>query len=415
MDAIKDPTGILFSAQLSQVMKFYLPHLENDLGDMGGRYDNTTSSFILKGPSDAEGFNTGRILFGGANERSKGNRGATGHLLGGDELGDWDEGFAESVFYPMGDVHDAYIILSGTPRGPNHFKDKYMEINKKMLSGDKDYYALKWTVEDSLREGEITQKQYDRWRKRYSGKLNHIWETEYMLDFDAPVPGRVFAPYIRKARKEKRVGIFGPEAGEPVEIFWDLGVNGTVCLFRQKIAGRNFYFKAIIQKQDVSFVEFLKTKVMKYIFESGLEVKKSIFPHDANWRDFESAKTRISIAREILGSKIDCEAWPAFKKMDEAVDKVCRTFHRCFFDEEGCEEFLIDLTMAQYEEGIFNKTGDFKQYTHSADAFILAENYGESNKGLSFMTDHGVDKMKLYGLDSKTLYEDWLKDFQIKA
>ena len=410
MDSIKNPTGILFSAELKQVLKYYLPYFIDDLGELGGFYDNKTTSFVLPGKEEGTGFNAGRVLFGGANEKSKGNRGGTGHLLGGDELGDWDESFAESVFYPMGDVFDAFMILSGTPRGPNHFKDKFEEFEKKMNEGDKDFFALKWTIEDSLRTGEVTQKQYDRWRKRYSGKDQWVWDVEYMLDFDAAIPGRVFVPFLYQTKKFKRLGNFPPDLTRPVEIFWDLGVNGTVCLFRQRIGGNHFYFKCFRQLEDVNFVKFLSEKVLRYIHETGIKVEKAVFPHDAKWRSDMNSQTRIEMAQNMMKDTV-CEALPPFKRMDEAVDKVCRNFSRCFFDVEGCSAFLRDMNLVQFEDGVFIKKGDAKKYTHSADAFVLAESFEENYTGLSFF-EKRLDSSSHIKYDSKSIYEKWAHELR---
>ena len=403
MDKIKNPTGILFSAQTSQIIKFYLPYFQEALEPIGGKYDGKTNSYGLVG--GGEGYDTGRVLFGGANERSKGNRGATGHFLGGDELGDWDEGFAESVFFPMGDVHDAFCVMSGTPRGPNHFKDRYYAWENKMKSGDKDYFACKWTIEDSLREGEISREKYDRLRKRYSGKWQHIWDTEYMLDFDAATPGRVFAPFLSQARRKDKIGRFGFEKGQDVEAFWDLGVNGTACLLRQRIAGRHIYFKSIVQYENVNFAVFFQKKLLPYLWQNGLKISKCVFPHDVKWREFCSPKPRIEVARDFLPG-VSFEAVNPIKKNEEAVDKTCRTFERCFFDEEGCSDLLRDLSMVQFENGAFIKKGDAAQYTHSADAFLIGECWREDYSSKGFFEGMGTSTHDIF----KNSYEKWVHE-----
>ena len=257
-----------------------------------------------------------------------------------------------------------------------------------MNKGNRDYYALKWTIEDSLREGEVTQEFYDRKKLELSGKLQWIWDTEYMMDFDASTPGRVFANYITKAKKTNRIGYFEIERMLEVETVWDIGVNGTVCAFRQVIGGKHIYFKVFRQLEHCNFQKFLREKVLPFISMENLKVSKNIFPHDIKNKEWMSEENRIQVAQQLMPGTV--VALKAFRKKDEAIDKTCRTFHRCFFDARGCADFIRDLSLVRYEGKDFVKTGDALEFTHSADAFVLGENYGES-----------VDFHSLFGEDGK--------------
>ena len=405
---IFNPVAILYCSTLSQVRKYYLkPHLMPLKDVLGATFDGTENTYSwVKNIDENKLKEFSTIYLGGANEKSTSNRGGTGHILCGDEFGDWSPHYAQTVFNPMGHIHNAFKIYSGTPRGPNHFKDFFFKAQAEMNKGNKDYYALKWDINQSLKHGEVSQKEYDRLRLENSGKMDWVWKTEWLLDFDASTPGRVFAPYVERAKEEDKIGLYPPEPGRPCETVWDLGVNGTICLFRQKIGGKHLYFKCFREVEECNFQNLIQKKVMPYIYMNGLKMQQHIFPHDIKNRELMSEKPRFQVAQELLGG--NCVALKAFRRKDEAIDKACRTWHRCYFDEEGCYEFLRDLTLVRYEDGDFIKTGDDKVYTHSADTFVLGENYGESVSGVNlFYDEKGFDITTKSGM--RQAYEDWCR------
>ena len=398
------PVAVLFAAELKQAKRLYEPYFNTIFAKLGGKYDEKIDAFRLNRSSDKDVRDEARIVFGGANDRNRSNRGATGDVLVGDEYGDWEPGFAKSVFFPMGDVKMAFTILTGTPRGPNHFKDDFLKYKKKMEQGDKDYFAFKWTIEDSLREGEISKRKYDLWRERYSGSEKWRWDTEYMLDFDAATPGRVFAPFLENAKKIGNIGVFDHEfRGYGVETSWDLGVNGTACLIYVKKDGKRFYLKCFRQLQNAHFVPFLTQKVLPYVQEMGLKIERNIFPHDSKWEQSLAGDSILSVASKILpGRSIPQKP---IKKMDEAVDKVCRQFSRCYFDERGAYDLITDLSLVQFKNGKFLKTDDVVKYTHTTDAFVLGEVYGEPYEN-SLLSINPLDTMSVQD-KLRTAHEKW--------
>ena len=376
MDNIQNPNAILYGPTLATIKKYYLPHFDDMLAIYKPKYDGIENVYSWMKSVDKHGRKSVcRVYMGGANEQTKSNRGGTGHILAGDEVGDWAEDYIDSVFNPMAFVHDCVKMYTGTPRGPNHFKDLYEKAKEQMDKGNKDWYALKWTIEDSLRAGEVSQKQFDEWQKLYSGPKQWRWDTEFMLDFDAATPGRVFAKYVTEAKRQNKVGYYTPNNAHNVETIWDLGVNGTVCLFRHRVGNKHIYFKCFKEVEHCNYLKFIQKEILPYIFNNNLNVTRNILPHDAKREEHVSEENRFTIAQRLLPGV--CVALKPFRRKDEAIDKTCRTFYRCFFDEVGCFDFLRDLSLVQYTGTDFKKTDESVKYTHSADTFVLAENYGE--------------------------------------
>ena len=398
---IKSPMVGIFCAQFDQAKRLYLKYFQDSFKQLGGTFSSQDGCYefprhIVDRPVD-----TARVFLGGANDRSKGARGLTLHFIACDEFGDWNPGFLESVVLPMGNVHNAYAMITGTPRGPNHFKYKFNHAKKKMESGDKDYFALKWTIKDSIRSGEVSQEQADRWQKE---STEESWAAEYMLDFNAGAAGRVFSSSIVDARDNSRIGNF-PLTSTPVDLFWDIGVNGTAVWFRQEEGGYNFYRYYMQGLKGVNFVAFVRERVMPFLFQHNLSVRYSVFPHDIKNKEWLSAKSRLDVAREILPGEL--RTLPAFRKMGEAVDFVLRNFDRCYFDEEGCQLGIDCLEMASFKDGKFDKSPEMVEYTHGTDAFILAENFNPYGERIALPNDFDYFGNKRRGYFKKPSLPPW--------
>lgn len=60
---------------------------------------------------------------------------------------------------------------------------------------------------------------------------------EYLVDFDAPVPGAYYADQIQIAQNEGRIGYFPYTPGIPVDSAWDLGMDDyTAIWFMQRVS-----------------------------------------------------------------------------------------------------------------------------------------------------------------------------------
>ena len=375
---IDDPVIILVGAQKDQMHNLYLyKHIHKTFERFGGYFDSKNSVYYYpRNLQQREEKDLARVYFLEAQGRSKSARGHHAHFIAGDEMADWKEGFLEEVVLPMGIVHNAPGLFTGTPKGPNFFKKNFNHALMEYQKGNPLYYALKWTIQDSVDSGEMSKEEYYRIKSAYTNRKS-AWLAEHMLDFDAYIPGKVFADHIEKLKKErKKIGYFPPVIQIPCDSFWDVGVNGTSVWIRQENNYNHFYIKFIQQLENVNFKRFVQDKFLPYIHKNNLKIRYNVFPHDMNFKDFSSAseKTRLELASEILpGKSIPRKA---FRKMDEAIDLVKRNFDRCFFDEEGCWEGLECLQLLSLgSDNKINKKPEFVKYSHAGDAFILAENF----------------------------------------
>ena len=224
-----EPAIGIFASKLKQTLKLYRSRFETILESKNykPRYDAEETALKYR----RYDYKKSRIDFYSASFNPDTDRGGTYPFIALDEYGAYKPHFANSVVGPMGDVYSAPMFITGTPLGPNHFKKEYEYAERKMREGDKDFFAIRWTLDDSLREGEITQRYYDAIQKRYPPDQQHIFRAEYLLDWYAYVPNQIFGYEVADCYSEGRVGFFPCIPQVPVDTFWDIGVNGTaVCL-----------------------------------------------------------------------------------------------------------------------------------------------------------------------------------------
>ena len=364
--SVPDPVGLLFASTLKQCRKIFKNKFVSQFKDHEprGTYDDQDDCFNLRRIYR----DTGKVFFSGATDKIESARGGTGHIIACDEFGSWTEGFAESVVFPQGDVHKAPILITGTPRGPNHFMKMYEKFERNMRDG-KSFFAYKWNIDDSLKHGYITRKRYEEIK---ASVPSHIWQAEYMLDWYAYVPNQIFSIETAQAVKDERFGNFPHRQGYPVTTFWDIGRNGTAVWFRQTIAGNHYYFKFIDQTFKVHFQTFVKEKFLPAVFTEGMKIQYNVFPNDIHFGEWMSEAPRIEIAKKILpGNTIPM---PAMKKPLEAIDFARRSFSHCYFDSKQAGEGFQRLQLYHMQEN-GEKPNKKDPSSHGADAFVLAQNF----------------------------------------
>lgn len=316
----------------------------------------------------------GYVEFFGCDRFSDSDRGRTTVFNICDEYGSFPKGFFQKFIAPFADHYDSPNFLTGTTsQGPNFFKHEFDKAGKEFQKGDKDFFAFKWTIYDSLRTGEISQKKFDKIRKIYdTPEYRHIWLGEYMLDWFAYLKDQIYGQEISNAYDTGRVGFFPHDPMFPVDTFWDIGTNGTAVWFRQNKGNDHIYIGYEENLSKVHFQKFIADKIFPLMHKYNF--RYHIFPHDIVNKDFSSPETRLEIARNLLPGNVF--PWTKTRNTSplELIDFARRRFDRCFFDEDGCAQGLIRLQNYVLKNGKPCKTGDEGLNSHGSDAFTLSEN-----------------------------------------
>ena len=390
--SIPHPVGLLFASTLKQCRKIYKNKFVSQFVDHKpkGTYDDQDDCFNLRRIYR----DNGKVFFSGATDNMESARGGTGHIIACDEFGSWKEGFAESVVFPQGDVHNAPILITGTPRGPNHFMKMYEKFERNMYD-KKRFFAYRWTIADSLKHGYISQRRYEEIK---ASVPLHIWQAEYELDWYAYVPNQIFSAETTQAVKENRFGHYPHQPGYPVITFWDIGKNGTAVWFRQTIGGKHYYFNFVEQTSKVHFQRFVREKFNPLVASEGMQIQWNIFPNDMHYGEWMSESPRIEVARKLLPGV--SQVLPAMKKPMEAIDFARRIFNICYFDSKCTQEGFKRLQLYAMMENTEKPKKDV--HSHGADAFVLAQNFKDpfgrsSMECFHYMSKDNLTTEPIYG------------------
>jgi len=358
------PSVGVFASTLKQAKKLYLNNFKRYYKDFSPSFDEETSVLSLQ---KEEGF--GEVNFYGSQFNPDADRGGTHHFLALDEYASFPADYAMSVAAPMADVHKAPMIMTGTALGPNHFMTEFEHAERKMNSGDKDFFALRWTIEDSLKAGEVTKEEVDTIKSRYTGKKDYIFRAEYMLDWYAYLPNRIFVWETKRCKDEDRVGYFPYNPLYPVDTFWDIGVNGTACWFRQSYGGKHFYINFKLETNKAVFPEFVREHINP--LKSEYNFRYHVFPNDMYYREWMSKESRFEMARRILTGTV-VPAPFSQSNVKELIHNARTKFERCYFNEQQTRRGFQSLELYHLKEGGSKPEKD--EASHGADAFILSEN-----------------------------------------
>lgn len=123
-----------------------------------------------------------------------------------------------------------WAIFIWTPRGRNH-------ATRAFEAREQD--KANWFTQRStaLQTGVFTVAQLDRERQELIDESGSEEEgdskfrQEYLVDFDAAVPGSYFGPQIKRATDEERIGAFKFVPTMPVDTAWDIGVDDYTAIW----------------------------------------------------------------------------------------------------------------------------------------------------------------------------------------
>lgn len=122
-----------------------------------------------------------------------------------------------------------WALFIWTPRGRNH-ATRALEAREQ----DKSWFTDRSTA---LQTGVFSIDQLDKERQELIDETGSEEEgdakfrQEYLVDFDAAVPGSYFGAQIKKATDEGRIGAFGHVPSLKVDTAWDIGVDDYTAIW----------------------------------------------------------------------------------------------------------------------------------------------------------------------------------------
>ena len=191
------------------------------------------------------------------------------------------------------------------------------------------------------------------------------FRQEYLVDFDAAVPGSYFGPQIAKAKAENRVGAFPYDPSLPVKTAWDLGVDDYTAVWFLQENGRQVraidYYETSGEGAD-AIAEVIKSKPYKYAMH--------YLPHDVMVREWgHGAKTRYQTLLELGVRPIRAGV---AQGPEERINASRRLLPIVSFDSEKCAVGLDRLRnyRKRWNASLSAYTGPLHdENSHGADAF----------------------------------------------
>ena len=198
------------------------------------------------------------------------------------------------IVYPMTTNHEAWVIWIGTPKGRNHFFDKYQEAidpaNSEewmgMLMGYKDTKIF------SEKEIAIARKTM----------LPHKFAQEMECSFNAAITGSYYGDYLDKLQAEHKIGgHINLDPNYAIRTAWDIGIRDKMAVwFFQLIpvvSEKRFEIRVIDYEEQSGYgfqdwVSILKNRTD----ECGYRYGRHYAPHDIANRELGTGISRLDAA-----------------------------------------------------------------------------------------------------------------------
>jgi phage terminase large subunit len=281
---------------------------------------------------------------------------------------------------PILEENGGWAGFNSTPRGKNHFKS-LCEFAQK----EKGWY---YDALNARQTGVFTEEQLSSILRQMQSTHGiefgqALFDQEYFVSFDAAIPGSIWGDCIRKLELNDRIGSVPHDPDFPVSTAWDLGrTDDTAIWFFQLIAGEiniidyhssslqeiDFYadiLRGAVDAGDTEDVKALKARTKQYSYGTHW------IPHDARPRRLGMGGKSIlqqfqdhKVGRFVIAPNLDRQ---------EGIQAARKTFPRCSFDKENCEQGIECLKQYHREwdedNRVFLNDPHHDWSSHASDAF----------------------------------------------
>lgn len=233
--------------------------------------------------------------------------------------------FSSVVRPALGD-YKGWAILSGTPKGEDHFYE--MKI-KAEIDENWDVFIIPVTETDALDPAEVKDMTQDMSPDEYA--------REMLCSFSASIVGAYYAEELNNIELEKRICSVPWQRDSLVITSWDLGVDDMTAIWFFQKAGKEIHVIDYIQGTDKGFepyVDYIRSQ--KYMYGSH------ILPHDIKARELSSGTSRKQTLENMLLGKGDIVVCPNHK-IEDGITAARSMLNRCWFDKEKTAKGIAAL------------------------------------------------------------------------
>lgn len=249
-----------------------------------------------------------------------------------------------------------WAIFIGTPKGQNHFFDRY-EYAKE---NPKNWFAAIYKASET---NIIHPDELEDARNEMS---DDEFNQEYECDFNAAMTGAFFSKLLIQAEEEGRIGDFPFIPGAAVATFWDLGIADSMAIWFIQKVGSKYRVIDYLEDHGKGMDFYIKELQMRpYIYA------RHHLPHDANQRELSTGTTRMDTFQTMGLYPIDVV--PKVQKKADAIHAVRQKLPLVEFNEMTTRQGVSALKNYQREwdakAKIFKKDPKHDWTSHGSDAF----------------------------------------------
>lgn len=249
-----------------------------------------------------------------------------------------------------------WAIFIGTPKGQNHFYERYQYAKE----NPKNWYAAIFRADKTgiIPDSELEDAQNEMTDDEFA--------QEFLCDFNAAMTGAFFSKFMIQAEEDGRIGDYPYDPSHAVATFWDLGIADSMAIwFVQKI-GAKYRVIDYLEDHGQGMPHYIKQLQLRpYVYS------RHYMPHDANQRELSTGTTRMDTFQGMGLYPIDVV--PKVHKKADAIHAVRQILPLCEFNAPAVGRGLDALRNYQREwdakNRIFKKDPKHDWTSHGSDAF----------------------------------------------
>jgi len=255
--------------------------------------------------------------------------------------------------------NEGWAAFAFTPRGSNHGEALF-----EMAARNPAWFCERLTVEDS---GAIPLPAIEE--ERLSGMPDELIRQEFYCSFAAALVGSYYGKLMEAGQQDGRITLVRHVCDQPVETWWDLGVNDATAIWFVQRVGRELhvidYYEASGEGLD-HYADVLR--------EKGYRYDRHVLPHDVAVRELGTGRSRIETLRSLgVVTAAARSVVAAHLPLADGINAVRTILPRCWFDAAKCERGIAALKQYQRrwndDRRMFEDQPLHDWTSHAADAF----------------------------------------------
>lgn len=261
-----------------------------------------------------------------------------------------------------------WAIFIWTPRGRNHATRAWEARAKDPTWFTQKMPATKTPVFTPAQLEKERQELIDEAGSKEEGEA--IYRTEYLVDFDAPVPGAYFGEQINLIQEKGQICRVPYDRQFKVSTMWDLGMDDyTSIWFFQRVSPRRFNIIDFYETGDVG-LDVIVPEAFRTNDKKHWQYDMHYLPHDVEVRELGAGGRSRRESLHQLGMRpirVGVARDPA-----ERINASRKMLPFCWFDEKKCAEGIEHLK--QYRKNFNKSLGVYTgpkhdKHSHASDAF----------------------------------------------